>query len=220
MDPVLSSILHPATNDTAAAADSTALINPTSDTASTTLAPTAAAPLVSNSTATLPSIPSTLPRDCRDLVLLLQSMGLAYHPSILPLLLDHYHQLTSALLTHVATTAAYTHHTPASHSDMHALLASFASTSSCAPTLPPPVELMLPLAVQRNAVPLPLLRLQREKGEVMLPPDRFLLTHRSWQAEVGHETRQQRAEVEDGMNDDERGGRAATTANGNGSTVS
>ena len=212
MDPVLSGALSGPGNETAAGDSSnfpTSSVDPS--TAATTAAATSSA---STSTATLPSIPSTLPRDCYDLVALLQSMGLAYHPSVLPLLLDHYHQLTAALLTHIATTAQHTHRQPSDSSDVSAVIASFAASSGLAPTLPPPLELMLPLAVQRNAVPLPLLRLQREKGEVMLPPDRFLLTHRSWQAEVGQSLQQRHTDMDDGRGD---GGAAVT--NGNGSTV-
>ena len=213
MDPVLSGILSASANETAVI-DGNNQSNTATNPSTTPTAQVTAAPITA-STATLPSIPATLPRDCKDLMALLQSMGLAYHPSILPLLLDHYHQLTAALLTHIATTAQHTHRTPTDASDINAAIAAFAATSSCAPTLPPPLELMLPLAVQRNAVPLPLLRLQREKGEVMLPPDRFLLTHRSWQADVGHTAYPRRTEMEGGRSDQ----RAAATANGNGSNV-
>ena len=216
MDPVLSGALSAPVSEFAAAEGANLSATAAPPTSSALSAPALpASPSTSTSTtATLPSIPATLPRDCKDLVALLQSMGLAYHPSILPLLLDHYHQLTAALVTHIATTSQHTHRTPTDASDVSAIIASFAATSSCAPSLPPPIELMLPLAVHRNAVPLPLLRLQREKGEVMLPPDRFLLTHRSWQADVGHSSHQQRVDMDDGRNENRAAATATTNING------
>ena len=138
--------------------------------------PSAAASASATSRTTLlPSTSPATPRDVLDLQSTLQSLNLPYHPSILPLLLDHYHAYTSALLHYVHSVSAYAGRTDVDEAAVDELIAAFTASHSPAPP-PPSLELLLPLAVHRNATPLPLSRIAKEKGEVFLPPERFLLT--------------------------------------------
>ena len=149
----------------------------------------AAAASSSSSSSTLPPTGSpAVPRDVLDLQALLQSMSLPYHPSVLPLLLDHYHAYTSSLLQYLHSVSSYAGRAAVDEAAVDELIAAF--TASHSPTPPPPsLELLLPLAVHRNSTPLPLSRIVKEKGEVFLPPERFLLTRPNYamdtQAERG-----------------------------------
>jgi hypothetical protein len=135
----------------------------------------------------LTSSSSAVPRDVLDLTALLQSMSLSYHPSILPLLLDHYHHYTASLLTYLHSVSSYAGRPTVDEEVIDGLITAFTASTSPAPP-PPSLELMLPLAVQRNAIPLPPSRIVKEKGEVFLPPERYLLTRPNYQLDTTNQS--------------------------------
>ena len=121
------------------------------------------------------SAPAAVPRDVLDLRALLRSLSLSYEPSVLPVLLDHYHAYTSSLLSYLHSVSSYAGRAEVDDEAVADLITAFTASASPAPP-PPALELLLPLAVQRNSAPLPPSRIVKERGEVFLPPDRFLLT--------------------------------------------
>lgn len=111
------------------------------------------------------------PRDARAVDDLLRSMGIAnYEPRVISQLLEFSHRYA----THVLEDADdYRHHCDretVEEKDV-ALAIKMKESTSFAP--PPPRELLLNIAQDRNKMPLPLVP---SRYGVLLPPDRYCLT--------------------------------------------
>ncbi|KAI9470413.1 transcription initiation factor TAFII31 [Zychaea mexicana] len=111
------------------------------------------------------------PRDARIVSLILQSLGVEqYDPKVVPQLLEFAHRYTSDVLQDALI---YAEHASKNDLDLDDIQLAIQGRVNHSFTNPPPKELLLELAEEKNKTPLPLIP---EKYGIRLPAEKHCLT--------------------------------------------
>ncbi|ORZ00736.1 transcription initiation factor IID, 31kD subunit-domain-containing protein [Syncephalastrum racemosum] len=111
------------------------------------------------------------PRDARIISLILQSLGVEqFDPKVVPQLLEFAHRYTTDV---IQDALVYAEHANKNDLDLDDIQLAIQGRVNHSFTNPPPKELLLELAEEKNKIPLPLIP---EKYGIRLPADKHCLT--------------------------------------------
>lgn len=119
--------------------------------------------------------PSSKPRDARTIEAILHSMGVEqYDPHVTNVLLELLYRYVSSVLNDARQ---YSEHADKTNIDADDIKLAIRSRTSFTFTQPPPRDITMRLAAERNSVPLPEIQ---EKAGLALPPKDFQLTAQNY----------------------------------------
>jgi len=131
-----------------------------------------------------------VPRDAKAIAAILKSMGVEdFEPRVVNMLMEFMHRYVSDVLQDAQV---YASHANKSAIDLDDVRLATQAKVNFGFTQPPPREVLLELAQNKNSIPLPLIPPEKQMrySGVLLPPDEYCLTAPNYQMEPKRKTKQ------------------------------